>query len=375
MAKITGPQARQLRIALQGAFMPNQFDLMLQDFLDTRMVNIARLNVEYPYQLQDVIDHYNMRNSVERLIRAAMADNPNDDSLRKVAETLRIGAEFTPEAFSDDELQRTINKGVTFIADSEYQRVIDKGMGFLDGRQFRERWGRIERQVCRIEFPEGQHQGSGFLVASDVLITNYHVMKPIIDNPTRAAEVVVRFDYLDNTSGQASTTVKLAADWLIDHSPMSPKDPDPSAFNDLAPDQLDYTLVRLASKIGDQPPTGASSSEGRGWIKPKAEAHDFQASPFLALVQYPKDYTLRSTWDNQAFKELNANGTRVRYRANTESGSSGSPCFNINWELVALHHIGGSRLTAAQDAFNQGIPFTKILDLLQQRGLKDVLGK
>ena len=28
------------------------------------------------------------------------------------------------------------------------------------------------------------------------------------------------------------------------------------------------------------------------------------------------------------------------YRTDTEPGSSGSPCFNDPWELVALHHSG-----------------------------------
>ena len=36
----------------------------------------------------------------------------------------------------------------------------------------------------------------------------------------------------------------------------------------------------------------------------------------------------------------NANNTRVRYRTNTEEGSSGAPCFDKDWELVALHHSG-----------------------------------
>jgi V8-like Glu-specific endopeptidase len=359
MAQITGPQAKTLREALNAAFERDEFALLLSDYLDERFDDIIK-SARYPSQIQDVIEYFNRRNKVELLVRAAQADNAANDKLREAAEALRIGAEFTSASYIDNELQ--------------LQRVIDKGMGFIDGRQFRERWGRAERQVCRVERPEGQHRGTGFLVGSDVVITNYHVMQAVIDNPALASDVLLRFDYEDNTAGTTSATVRLANDWLIDHSPMSPKDSDPKAFNDLAPDQLDYALVRLASKIGDQPVSGGAS-EGRGWIKPKAEAHDFEASPFLAIVQYPEQRTLRSTWDNQAFKELNASGTRVRYRANTESGSSGSPCFDINWELVALHHIGGSRLTAAKDAFNQGIPFTKILDLLEQRGVKDVLGK
>ena len=42
--------------------------------------------------------------------------------------------------------------------------------------------------------------------------------------------------------------------------------------------------------------------------------------------------------DTEAVLSVNANGTRVRYANNTEPGSSGSPVFDINWNLVALHH-------------------------------------
>jgi hypothetical protein len=357
VAQITGPQAKQLREALRGAFTRKQFALMLSDFLDARFEDLTT-DAEFPYQLQDVIDYYNLRDSVERLVRAAQADNPTNGKLREVTVTLRIGAEFTPAAYSDGELQR----------------VIDKNLGFIDGRQFRQKWARAERQVCRIEFPPEKHRGSGFLVGSDVVITNYHVMQPIIDDPALAAQVALRFDYEDSLAGTTSTVVRLADDWRIDHSAPHPLDTNRDGFDAPAPDQLDYALLRLSEKIGDQLIPG-STTEKRGWVSQPLVPHDFAESPFLAIVQYPVNLKLSATWDNQGFLALNANGTRVRYRANTESGSSGSPCFNINWDVVALHHTGSARNDAADIAYNQGIPFAAILSLLEQRGIKDVLGK
>jgi V8-like Glu-specific endopeptidase len=52
---------------------------------------------------------------------------------------------------------------------------------------------------------------------------------------------------------------------------------------------------------------------------------------------------------------------RVHYRAPTEGGSSGSPVFNDQWEVIALHHKGGKvgmpRLNglAGTYAANEGI--------------------
>ena len=69
---------------------------------------------------------------------------------------------------------------------------------------------------------------------------------------------------------------------------------------------------------------------------------------------------------------MNNNKTRVRYTTNTEGGSSGSPCFTINRELAALHHLGDPDFTPR---YNQGITMSAILALLEQRGHRDKLGK
>jgi V8-like Glu-specific endopeptidase len=77
--------------------------------------------------------------------------------------------------------------------------------------------------------------------------------------------------------------------------------------------------------------------------------------------------------DTQAIIKVNANRTRVQYRTNTLPGSSGSPCFNIDWQLVALHH-SGDPADVARAGFNQGIPMAAIVALLKSRGRFDLLG-
>ena len=74
--------------------------------------------------------------------------------------------------------------------------------------------------------------------------------------------------------------------------------------------------------------------------------------------------------------------TRIRYQTNTEPGSSGSPVFNKDWRVVALHHAGGptsqpGTLDVADGAFNQGIPIADIVDDLKSQlaGRPDVLAE
>ncbi len=58
---------------------------------------------------------------------------------------------------------------------------------------------------------------------------------------------------------------------------------------------------------------------------------------------------------------------KVHYRAPTEGGSSGSPVFNQQWDLLALHHAGGmnmERLNGKAGTYpaNEGLYFQNILD-------------
>ena len=70
---------------------------------------------------------------------------------------------------------------------------------------------------------------------------------------------------------------------------------------------------------------------------------------------------------------MNAGKTRVRYATNTEAGSSGSPVFDLDWNLVALHHLGDPAYDHPP-AYNQGVPIDKIRERLTKAGKASALG-
>ena len=80
------------------------------------------------------------------------------------------------------------------------------------------------------------------------------------------------------------------------------------------------------------------------------------------LLAIDTEAVLQTVWD----------GRRLRYRNNTEKGSSGSPVFNLAWELLALHHIGGPGPEPA--SYNQGVPAARIKAYLQAQQLAHLLG-
>jgi len=62
----------------------------------------------------------------------------------------------------------------------------------------------------------------------------------------------------------------------------------------------------------------------------------------LVAIGHPAGRSLSlSLYDNRV---LDADAKYIHYRTPTEPGSSGSPVFNKNWDLAALHHAGSLQL-------------------------------
>ena len=63
---------------------------------------------------------------------------------------------------------------------------------------------------------------------------------------------------------------------------------------------------------------------------------------------------------------------KIQYRAPTNPGSSGSPVFDANWDLLALHHAGHETLMPKLDgtgvhAANEGLSFRAIAKAVARR--------
>lgn len=242
---------------------------------------------------------------------------------------------------------------------SPFEKIIRPRNPTIAFATFQAALASLRRRVCRIHF-SGAAVGTGFLIGPDLVMTNHHVMARVIAQAVSSDVVRCVFDAIG--SG-ATRDVELAVEWDVLHSPPSKVDlkADPKG-SDPGPDELDFSVIRLAEPIGVEKIGG----KNRGWIDLPV-TFDAQRGDPLVIAQHPRGRSLEIGVDTDAILLVNKSNNRVRYRTNTEPGSSGSPCLDLSVEkLIAIHHSGDPSF---RPAYNEGIPINKIRERLVAAGV------
>lgn len=219
------------------------------------------------------------------------------------------------------------------------ESVVNAAAGFADPWAWPTRIEAAMRAVCQVRAGK---IGTGFLVAPDLVMTNYHVIDSVLGRPDALRGVELRFDYRRDSRGQLLSqgiSYRLAPDRQIVHSPEA---------------DLDVALLPVEGRPGERPIGEVTGQPVRGWLLPERQSP--KTGQLLFIVQHPgANESLKIAAD--FVQEVGVK--RFTYRTNTGGGSSGAPCFNDRWELVALHRAGHD---APNPTFNQGVPFTAILE-------------
>lgn len=330
---LTGKQQEQLQKALLSAF-PSQLALaQMVSFELNQNLNVIAGGNNLSEVVFTLMQWAEAHGKLDELVIGARYANPGNVALRLGAEELKLAPSSPPQA--------------------ELEAIVLKSVSFANVEEWRARMSQSELAVCRVEIPVNSGIGTGFLLGPDVAMTNYHVMKDVIEQSTQASSVVLRFDYKtlkDGTTMRKGQEYRFAADWLIDSSPVS---------------DLDFALMRVTGEPGNESVGGQAGAPTRKWLTPKP--HTFEAGEPVFIIQHPKTEPLKLA--SGPFVQAIQGQNRVTYKANTLCGSSGSPCFTSDWDLVVLHQAGDKT-----KGINTGIPFSAILDRLRQKNLLGILG-
>lgn len=174
------------------------------------------------------------------------------------------------------------------------------------------------------------YKATGFMVSPDLLLTNHHVFPAadLADFQDKFEDCVVQFGF----------------EFGLDGKPQEPVvfDLDPQAFFYAFKD-LDLAVV--AVKALDR--SGSTKLSAQGYLVLNGEVGKAGESEFASVIQHAegkeKQVALR---DNEILK-YRVSDTMLFYKSDTELGSSGSPVFNDDWQVIALHSAGVAKKNAA----------------------------
>lgn len=195
----------------------------------------------------------------------------------------------------------------------------------------------IGRAVARLQIGSGL--GTGFLVGPGLILTNHHVIESVDDATIARAQ----FDFQTNAAGEMLATQEYRLN--------------PGRFF-LTDEKLDFTLVAI-EKLSDK---GRPLSE-YPWLPMIAQTGKAAVGDPLNIIQHPRGGLKQIAFRENKVIEL-PSGTPdfLYYSTDTEPGSSGSPCFNDQWELIALHHSGVPKMDKGNILQKNGKPWKTGVD-------------
>ncbi|MDQ0473443.1 trypsin-like peptidase domain-containing protein [Labrys wisconsinensis] len=342
LENLTGAQVKVVVEAIRSSFDEEQLTMLLATDLDRDIDDLAEPGT-WEFRVFRVVRASQMQGFGQRLIEAIEAERPDAPRIKGLRTTLGLVAPSQPAGAA--------------AATGPLEKIVRDRSTMRDFGRWLDLLVRIQGRVCRVE---GKMYGTAFLVADDLVLTNYHVVEAEAKGVAAPADLAFRFDYSTRDGAdQPGRVVKAAAQWLVASAPYAQADLTAGA-GAAGPGDLDFALVRLAEPVGrDAKGTGL-----RGSIPLSVEAPRASEGDVVFIVQHPQGAPLSLA--SGVVEAPVPSGLRLRYDANTEPGSSGSPVFDASLGLLALHHAGDPNWTPT---YNQGIPIGLVAAWLKDRAI------
>jgi V8-like Glu-specific endopeptidase len=201
---------------------------------------------------------------------------------------------------------------------------------------FLNRGAELRRTVARIKVVTSkgaEGYGTGFLVGPGILITNRHVLdQSDIGGDSLlsiVANAVAEFDVeiVPQVIAPGQTRLVSSTPAVFRLAPQTLLLTD--AWN-----ALDYVLIALEAKSID----GQHDISEYGYNRLSADMGKTVTGEPVFIIQHPNGESKKISLLNNRMMIRDEKSSYLYYEADTEPGSSGSPVFNRQWEVVALHH-------------------------------------
>jgi len=333
--RLTGDAVPRLLAAIEIAFSPIDLDRLLVERWNKRLYQFAGVsNTAMGAQVLEVVSYFQNRYTTEQLLVALRDARPSDPELVALAELA----------------------GFTQYGNGMEVYLVPGQPPSPDTVDFRLRLAQRENAICRVQTAKGS--GTGILIGADLVLTNHHVV-PVAATGALADEVACLFDHKIGANGYTTPTTKVKATQAAAFSPPAKEDYVPGGVA-VDPDRLDYVLLQLATKVGNQ--AIVAGFEPRQFVPIEDEDSLPAVNTGIVMLQHPLGQVMKVDVGSVTWQD----GTRLRHNAPTAKGSSGAPLFDVQLRLVGLHHAGQEWPEVAHP-YNQAIPISLIAADLRKK--------
>lgn len=339
MITLASEDRKQLRQAILSAYPdPGELEIFVDEELGENLATIAGRG-KHGQVVFELIRWAIAKGRIDSLILKLAKDTENleiqDFCRRVLTQYLNLNTSTSENSSS---LVASLDDWGLNAASEELHLFLPKQYSFEADVGDLRRGLDLAESVCRITFLEETFKsGTGVLIAPDLVLTNYHVLSLEAKTKADLNDIAqsMRFHFGDisaQLSQRAHTkSLEAAKSAVIQASPIN---------------ELDYVLLRLA-------PGAQVTLEG---VPFDTHASLSKQSP-LSILQHPEGDRLKVSLSNNGIVKIDDKRGLVLYVNRTKGGSSGAPCFNNAWQLVALHH---KELATSFGSVREGILFSAI---------------
>lgn len=297
----------------------------------------------------EILDKAAIAGLTRTVVQTAFNRLPTNSPSRQFLENLLAGKPVIPDAEP-----RSVDGTPTFLKDTDevlepeallYNDDLTIQIGRVPGLiATLQRLVTLAPAVCKlvVDIHGASQSGTGFRIGPDLLLTNWHVLHNKNDG-TPASVVSAEFGYDDDGSGGIIPSSIIPCNVA---SIVTNKDDDWAVIQANEPLKATWSVIKLS----------------------EAAMPSVNAAAYI--IQHPGGERKRVGFVRNQVSFFDERV--VHYLTDTKMGSSGSPLFDAQRKLIALHHAGGRPQEVVGRAplkKNEGIRITRIVDGLIGKGI------